>query len=431
MSITHGLGSQAHNNRSFTAKNVDKNRVDQDEILLDLNIPKTYDVLFGPAQEKYNSTHRPSQQIKNYYEHIQHSRQEQTYYEIIVQLGDKDNPPELNDIARSVLRQFFYEFQSRYASCIYACGGYIHNDESTPHLHIDYIPVCHNQTRGLETRNSHTGAMKEMGYVGANGRGDYKLWYVDLNEDLERIAYQYDIERVDMHQAGDKHYDRQEWQQYKEDLAELKQEVKSKRDEVKKLDDEIKEKTIVKDGFDKALTKTLQNAEKELEEKQTEVLQLEAKKTGKFVVETKNLKDEIKTLKNQITNLKEDKNEAEKELHQVVQEKAEEERKPPEAKSVMIVFKSFFHMVYDFLTQQGKSKFKKFIDINNEEEFYKEADKEWQYTINEKAKQRQQQQREQEIDRQVKSEMKEYMKHINREPSHGYYNDRDKDIMDD
>lgn len=41
-------------------------------------------------------------------------------------------------------------------------------DEATPHLHLDYIPFCTNQKRGLKTRNSHNLAMKELGFT------DYK-----------------------------------------------------------------------------------------------------------------------------------------------------------------------------------------------------------------------------------------------------------------
>ena len=35
-------------------------------------------------------------------------------------------------------------------------GAYIHMDEASPHLHLDYVPVAHGYSRGLETRNSLT-----------------------------------------------------------------------------------------------------------------------------------------------------------------------------------------------------------------------------------------------------------------------------------
>ena len=42
-------------------------------------------------------------------------------------------------------------------------GAYIHMDEASPHLHLDYIPVAKGYTRGLETRNSLDKAMEANG----------------------------------------------------------------------------------------------------------------------------------------------------------------------------------------------------------------------------------------------------------------------------
>ena len=43
-------------------------------------------------------------------------------------------------------------------------GAYIHMDEASPHLHLDYVPVATGYSRGLETRNSLDKAMKQMGF---------------------------------------------------------------------------------------------------------------------------------------------------------------------------------------------------------------------------------------------------------------------------
>lgn len=40
-------------------------------------------------------------------------------------------------------------------------------DEATPHLHIDYIPVAHGYKTGMETRNSLTKALQQMGFAKA------------------------------------------------------------------------------------------------------------------------------------------------------------------------------------------------------------------------------------------------------------------------
>ena len=46
----------------------------------------------------------------------------------------------------------------------------LHLDEATPHLHIDFVPVCHNQTRGLKTRVSMHGALAEQGFFGGSSK---------------------------------------------------------------------------------------------------------------------------------------------------------------------------------------------------------------------------------------------------------------------
>ena len=52
-------------------------------------------------------------------------------------------------------------------------------DEASPHLHLDYVPVAHGYSRGLETRNSLDKAMKQMGFQPENEsrkNNATKLW---------------------------------------------------------------------------------------------------------------------------------------------------------------------------------------------------------------------------------------------------------------
>jgi hypothetical protein len=43
-------------------------------------------------------------------------------------------------------------------------------DEASPHLHLDYVPVAHGYSRGLDTRNSLDKALKEQGIEVASDR---------------------------------------------------------------------------------------------------------------------------------------------------------------------------------------------------------------------------------------------------------------------
>lgn len=211
MSISKGQGSLNHNRRKFISSNVDKSRVYKNIILLDRDIKDVYKELFDSALDEYNGKQkRKDRQIKNYYEHINRSKQEKPFYELIIQLGNKDNPFELNEVSPEILTRVFREMQKRY-SYLEFIGAYIHNDEHTPHIHIDYIPVAHNQKRGLSKRVSHNLAMKEMGF------DDYKEFRIDLMGEFIKICKEYGIEREIMDNTN-KHLSVKEFKEVKQDI---------------------------------------------------------------------------------------------------------------------------------------------------------------------------------------------------------------------
>ena len=57
-------------------------------------------------------------------------------------------------------------FRNEIRTC-YLFNCVMHLDEATPHLHIDYIPVAHGYKTGMETRNSLTKALQQMGFAKA------------------------------------------------------------------------------------------------------------------------------------------------------------------------------------------------------------------------------------------------------------------------
>ena len=54
--------------------------------------------------------------------------------------------------------------------------------EATPHLYLDYIPVAHGYKSGLETRNSLTKALQEMGIAPAAGKTDTETMHWQTRE---------------------------------------------------------------------------------------------------------------------------------------------------------------------------------------------------------------------------------------------------------
>ncbi len=90
ISIMLGKGSINHNERKFTAENVDKERTKNNITYYNEDIKTVYHKLFDDALKKYNEKQKRSDRIiLNYYEKIRTSKQEKSFYEIIIQVGDK------------------------------------------------------------------------------------------------------------------------------------------------------------------------------------------------------------------------------------------------------------------------------------------------------------------------------------------------------
>ena len=162
-------GSIGHNNREFIAPNVDRNRTKEHIMLVREDIQSVYHKLFDKALEEYNTKQkRKDRCIKNYYEHINRSKQEKPFYELIFQIGNTEDThcgTTEAVTATKALKEFVEGFQKRNPH-ISVFNAVIHLDEETPHVHINFIPFATNQTRGLSTRNSLSKALEQQGFKG-------------------------------------------------------------------------------------------------------------------------------------------------------------------------------------------------------------------------------------------------------------------------
>lgn len=143
ISFMNGKGSIGHNTRSFIADNVDASRTKNNITLIHENIKQVYHKLFDKALKEYNAKQkRKDRQIKSYYEKISRSKQEKLFYEVIVQIGNKDDTgvgSSAAEVATWVLKDYVKMFQLRNPQ-LYVIGAYIHLDEETPHLHLNFVP---------------------------------------------------------------------------------------------------------------------------------------------------------------------------------------------------------------------------------------------------------------------------------------------------
>ena len=192
-----GKGSVSHNTRTFSAKNVDKERSKYNMEFCHLNIKKVYHELFDDALERYNAKQKRSdRKIDDYYEKIRQSKQEKLFHEVILQIGNKDDTnakSEEGQLAKEILIEFMEDFQKRNPN-LYVFSAHLHMDEETSHIHIDFVPFIRNSKRGLDTRVSLKGALAEQGFKGGTRSAtEWNQWMESEKQELSKVAERYGV----------------------------------------------------------------------------------------------------------------------------------------------------------------------------------------------------------------------------------------------
>lgn len=239
--------SLGHNRRlrSMCAKDghIDWTRTKDNEILADKNVRVEYRNLFRDAVNDYNASQKEERRkIKNYYEKIKEDKQKHNLYEIIVQVGSVDNPVE-PQTAKKILEDYYKNFIKENKNLV-VTGAYIHMDEATPHMHIDFIPVAE-FNHGLRKRNALNKAFEEiMGQKSKNPKKTAQIaWQAKQREILREISANYKIETDEIeHGKRTKHLDTP---QYKEVMAKAEKDLA----EIKRKQNELLEKIEAKLAF--------------------------------------------------------------------------------------------------------------------------------------------------------------------------------------
>lgn len=90
-----------------------------------------------------------------------------------------------SELEKRALIKYANEWEERNPN-LKLVGMYMHNDEATSHLHIDYIPVSYNNKRGMKIQNSLTGALKEQGFTGKGITDTAQMRW----QNSERLAFE-------------------------------------------------------------------------------------------------------------------------------------------------------------------------------------------------------------------------------------------------
>ena len=285
-----GTGSMGHNNRKFITENVDPARTEQNITLCRENLKQVYHELFDEALAEYNAKKTKTRdKIPDYYRHIDKSKQERLFHEVIFQIGNKDNcgceTPE-GERAAAALKEFAEAFQERNPH-LRVFNSVIHMDEATPHIHIDFVPVATEQKRGLAKRVSLKQALAQQGFTGQSKRQtEWNAWVNSEKLVLEQIAQQHSFEVIHG-DGGRPHMSLPEYKEAARELEAARQEIEAARAEVSEL---------------QAEKETLQGTVKELKAAKKVSLDLERIKPE----ETMTVKQQVNTIelqKAQITSL--------------------------------------------------------------------------------------------------------------------------------
>lgn len=297
-----------HNKRDpkivSSEKHIDLSRTH--ETILDCGtIEQCYEQIFGEAVKKYNAKQkRKDRRIENYLETILNDKRQGKHknikadgtrkpaYEMIIQLGNRDNRPDDEKTSR-VLKDFCNFLIKKYPNIV-PIGIYLHNDEfsideethlkvfSPVHIHFDYVYVAHlgkSLKTGMDLQCSMSGALAEMGFVTAKGKGTAQQQFEEsVRHALQDFAEERGI-KIDR-TPGEKHSHKEKpvFQQMKEN-EKKEREITEREKVVERGEAPLLEKQKQLDEQKNEIDQKSKNAEQALQDAQ--IIQAENEKASK------------------------------------------------------------------------------------------------------------------------------------------------------
>lgn len=242
--------SISHNNRDLDYeqkqnqwhKHIDHDRSHLNKTLVKKDIKEMYEEIFGEAVAEYNDKQkRNDRKIKNYYSKILKDKKLEPQREFILQLGDKNDfengtIKNLSDVSNVVLEKYVENFEERNPNLkIY--NAVIHNDEASPHLHLNVIPVASGYKRGVQLQPSFDKALKQQNidFDKSDSRSLMKNFREREVSEIEKMLLEFEISRKEV---GTNHIkDHHEYKKLQRELESLEEEVDEVSDEVVTLEE--------------------------------------------------------------------------------------------------------------------------------------------------------------------------------------------------
>ena len=272
---TGAKGNFNHNRRTLSKvpENVDPTRTAFNKILIDKDIRQVYKEVFGESLAEYNANQvakkHPERQKKDYYSSICHDKKTESFREAVVQIGNKDKQLPRWE-SNEILQKFLKQFQENNPQLV-VVGAYIHNDEATPHMHIDYVPVA-TYSKGLKTRVSNDKALNQMGYKTWNDWKDSQMAC------LENLVREKGYDREYMNNSNRHIADVEKFKRVQKEVERL---ANNKLEEMELPDipvPEIKINPVTKSESIKFTKAEFEQIKQVIEYQQTQIASLEAQK---------------------------------------------------------------------------------------------------------------------------------------------------------
>ena len=238
-----GRGSIRHNNRRFSAANIDRSRTEQNVTYCNDDLKQVYHEIFDEALAAYNAKKKKTRdKITDYYEHIRQGKQEKLFHEAIFQIGNLEDcgcGSPGGERAAAALKEFAESFQERNPH-LRGFNMVLHMDEATPHLHVDFIPVATEQSRGLSTRVSMKQALKQQGFVSLGRKQtEWNAWMEREKAALTEIAQAHEFEIISLG-GGRPHMDLPEYRAAAQRLEAVQEQVTAAEHDMAELEKQRK-----------------------------------------------------------------------------------------------------------------------------------------------------------------------------------------------
>ena len=168
------------------------------ETWIDRDIREFYQETFDDSVKDWNARQKNvDRRIDDYYAEVRKDHKQHLVYETIIQVGNRDVQPE-EPVCREILHDYVEHWQKDNPT-MELIGAYYHADEpdGTPHLHLDYVPVARDCTRGMRVQNSHNKAIQQLGITQGHFKNLAHAFQEKERDYLEHICREHglDVER--------------------------------------------------------------------------------------------------------------------------------------------------------------------------------------------------------------------------------------------